>query len=283
MDKNTYKHKDDISVASVEYADIEHAEKFAAPGSTPVFATKNTSEPEPEINDWNNNGGSGKLWSSGSCMTSSVGPATLFGVIKARQLARRVKQSRRVMIEPQRVVFIGVTGSGKSSVCTALTGQDRKTSEFAVGCGQKSKTVDCANLKYRWFGDEAEQEFLCIDTPGLDDSEGRDEAHIHGIIEAMRNEEYISAIILVITDGRFSKSLQEVILRFETAFCGESADAGYDKFYQNVVICFQKWSMNEAAVAVRNEDGITEEGRAEGINVQLKDKFEHYVKHTQKC
>ena len=50
--------------------------------------------------------------------------------------------------EPPRVVFVGCTGSGKSSLCTAMTGQDksnedREASTFKIGKGAKSETTEC--------------------------------------------------------------------------------------------------------------------------------------------
>ena len=192
------------------------------------------------------------------------------------------------------MVFIGCTGSGKSSLCTALTGQDLQASSFAVGSGLASVTQGCTASEYRWLGEPRQSLFRCIDTPGLDDSEGDDSLHINKIITAMRNQEYVTAIVLVVAQPRFSKSLQDVIQEFENAFCRqqeeqeaaaapllrldtklgaeavcspdgvctpdpqhgcsavnkvapETCDNGYDQFYSNVIICFQKWKMNPDA------------------------------------
>jgi len=61
--------------------------------------------------------------------------------------------------EAPRVVFIGSTGSGKSSLCTALTGQDKSNearagSSFKVGKGAKSETTECAIEEHKWLGQE---------------------------------------------------------------------------------------------------------------------------------
>lgn len=50
---------------------------------------------------------------------------------------------RLAVDEPPRLVFIGCTGGGKSSLCSALTGQTRQTSSFAIGTGSKSETTEC--------------------------------------------------------------------------------------------------------------------------------------------
>ena len=165
--------------------------------------------------------------------------------------------------EPPRLVFVGCTGCGKSSLCTAITGQDstkdaREGSSFKIGDGAKSETQVCSMGEHQWLGTQAQQDrAVIIDTPGLNDSEGKDEQHIVTIIEAMRKVEYVTAIVLVVNsaDPRFSKSLQDVVSRFEKTFCGDDAaadrDARLKSFYQNIVVCFQRWKMNEDAVADR--------------------------------
>eukprot|EP00961_Rhodomonas_salina_P118389 1593638-Rhodomonas_salina.1 len=176
--------------------------------------------------------------------------------------------------EPQRLVFIGCTGSGKSSLCTALTGQDTAGSTFKVGKGAKSETNECTVEKHRWLGNEKEGFFLCIDTPGLNDSEGDDEKHIMGIIETMKKLEYVSCIVLVLNgqDPRFSKSLQDVISKFEEAFCSQRGTQ-HENFYDNLVVCFQRWKMYDDAVQEREHEGISADTVANDFRQQFMDKF----------
>ena len=194
--------------------------------------------------------------------------------------------------EPPRVVFVGCTGSGKSSLCTALTGQDgtaeaREASAFKIGKGAKSETTECAVAEYHWLGEESEGVFVCIDTPGLNDSEGGDEHHINDIIGTMKGLEYVNAIVLVLngTEPRFSKSLQDAILRFEQAFCGETPSKVHANFYDNLIVCFQRWKMHEHAVAEREECSITEQGTAQDFCKQFREKFPHVTNraHDLQC
>lgn len=191
--------------------------------------------------------------------------------------------------ELPRFVFVGCSGSGKSSLCTAISSQDlskgaRESSSFKIGDGTKSETQICTIGEHQWLGTKApEDRAIIIDTPGLNDSEGRDEQHIVAIIDAMKKLEYVTAIIFVVNsaDPRFSKSLQDSVSRFENAFCGDasSADAFRDarakSFYQNIVVCFQRWKMNEDAVADREDSGITEERLTSEFNAQFHEKFPH--------
>lgn len=189
--------------------------------------------------------------------------------------------------EPPRLVFVGCTGCGKSSLCTAITGQDatkqaRDCSTFKIGNGAKSETQECSLGEHQWLGTQSPADrAIIIDTPGLNDSEGKDEQHIVTIIEAMRKMEYVTAIVLVVNsaDPRFSKSLQDVVSRFEKAFCGSEGahdrDSRLQSFYENIVVCFQQWKMSEDAVADREDSGITEERRTIEFNAQFHEKFPH--------
>ena len=84
----------------------------------------------------------------------------------------------------------------------------------------------------------------------------------------------VSAVVLVInsTDVRFSKSLQEVFRTFQEAFCGDS-DHGHEDFYDNLLICFQRWKMDPDSVADRADEDITEESITDDINKQFQQKF----------
>jgi hypothetical protein len=188
---------------------------------------------------------------------------------------------------PLRLVFVGCTGCGKSSLCTAITGQDttkeaRDISTFKIGNGTKSETQTCTFGDHQWLGTQSPADrAIIIDTPGLNDSEGKDEQHIVTIIEAMRKMEYVTAIVLVVnsTDPRFSKSLQDVVSRFEMAFCGDDGsgdrDSRLQSFYQNIVVCFQQWKMSEDAVKDREDSGITEDRRTSEFNAEFHEKFPH--------
>ena len=193
--------------------------------------------------------------------------------------------------EPRRVVFVGCTGSGKSSLCTVLTGQDwtKDGSTFKIGSGAKSETTGCTDpdRDYYWFGNEAEGAFKCIDTPGLNDSEGADEDHMNNIISTMKRLEYVNAIVLVLngTDPRFSKSLQDAVARFERAFCGDNQQKVHENFYDNLIICFQRWKMNDCAVEERKVSNVTEDKTAKSFCDQFRLKFPHVKNraHDLKC
>lgn len=153
--------------------------------------------------------------------------------------------------------------------------------------GAKSETVTCNKLSLPWLGDTGNGKFVCIDTPGLNDSEGRDDMLINDIVGSMKEVEYVTAVVIVVnsSEARFNKALQDVLHRFEEAFCGPAEDPEdptrpdpeYEKrcnfFYENILVVFQRWKMNEDAAADREDDGITEESVTKDFNCQLRAKF----------
>lgn len=162
-------------------------------------------------------------------------------------------ESLIVSKDPKRIVFVGATGCGKSSLCTALTGHKKKDSPFKIGNRPSSETSECNVGTFRWFGEPDEEEFIIIDTPGLDDELGRDETFINQIIDCMRQLEYVNSIVLVVNGEnlRFSTSLQNMIKQFEKAFS--------PRFYDHSIICLTKWYMDEDSIEEREDDGKTEE------------------------
>lgn len=155
--------------------------------------------------------------------------------------------------DPKRVVFVGATGCGKSSLCTALTGHKKLNSPFKIGNHPSSETTECKAEIFKWFGEDDEEEFMIIDTPGLDDEKGRDDLFINDIIDCMRRLEYVNSIVLVVNGEnlRFSTSLQYMIKQFEKAFT--------PRFYDHSIICLTKWYMDEISIEDREEAGKTEE------------------------
>jgi predicted GTPase len=168
-------------------------------------------------------------------------------------------ESLIVSQDPKRIVFVGATGCGKSSLCTSLTGHKKKGSPFKIGNRPSSETSECNVGTFRWFGETTEEEFIIIDTPGLDDELGRDDVFINQIIDCMRELEYVNSIVLVVNGEnlRFSTSLQNMIKHFEKAFS--------PRFYDHSLICLTKWYMDEDSIEEREEDGKSEEAVAQDL------------------
>lgn len=99
-------------------------------------------------------------------------------------------------------VLLGKTGNGKSCLGNFLLDYDI----FKTSSKPESETVD---LK---IGVNYSKDFCVIDTPGLNDSQGRDQMHYENIIKFIKNK-FITSFLLVFSfeETRFSLDLQELI------------------------------------------------------------------------
>ena len=166
--------------------------------------------------------------------------------------------------QPKRVVFVGATGAGKSLLCTVITGHSKQDSPFPVGSDMASTTAACSDLLCHWFGDNSQEQFMCIDTPGLDDHLGRDEDHINLMIEHMQTLEYVNTVVFCLKGDhpKFSQSLQSTIKKFEDAFTPQ--------LYKHCIILITHWKMDEDSVLQREEEGRSEETIAVDLNNNIK-------------
>jgi len=83
-----------------------------------------------------------------------------------------------------RVVIVGPTGAGKSSLSNALLGCDPRAAEgtcmFAVCGGMESCTKETTIGNGSWLGDG--DLFTVVDTPGFGDSSGEDNQLIQDLL-----------------------------------------------------------------------------------------------------
>ena len=99
-------------------------------------------------------------------------------------------------------VLLGKTGNGKSCLGNFLLDYNI----FKVSNKPDSETIDSTiGINYR-------KNFCVIDTPGLNDSQGRDQIHYENIIKFIKNK-YITSFLLVLNfeETRLSSDLQELI------------------------------------------------------------------------
>jgi len=136
----------------------------------------------------------------------------------------QLNESQRSMIK---VVLLGQTGSGKSTIGNCLLGLKSNTG-FETSRDTDSCTDDTMGIMGKWFSNGAP--CTVIDTPGMDDSDGRDTEHIENIIEYLKKENFINSFVLVRNgqNKRISKSFKSMLTIFELMFGTE--------FWSHVVI-----------------------------------------------
>ena len=127
-----------------------------------------------------------------------------------------------------RVVILGATGVGKSSLANVLVGRDKNYNgrQFSSGCFKVSTGLDsitketCADQGY-WLGNTSSTRFTVIDTPGFGDSLLAEEKTIESLVTTLRDEiKYVHVFIIAFkqTDNRMTNSLRSMISLFEKMF-----------------------------------------------------------------
>ena len=114
-----------------------------------------------------------------------------------------------------KVVLIGSTGSGKSSLANTLCGLKN---EFIVGGNIESVTSETLCKLISWKNTESQA--YIIDTPGLADSLGRDSIHIAEMVLKLREIKEVNAFLIVLNgnQARFDIHLQAMLSLFQEMF-----------------------------------------------------------------
>lgn len=155
-----------------------------------------------------------------------------------------------------RIIILGATGVGKSSLANVLRGRDKnwpgndpETGCFRVwGLEHRTTAITRATCQSqeRWLG--TGDMFTIIDTPGFGDSLENEESHIDNLVTALRDKiRYIHAFVIAFKqqDNRMSKSLRSMIGLFQKMFG--------DKFWENAILEATHWNYGERAERIRNE------------------------------
>merc|ERR550532_2228670 len=129
----------------------------------------------------------------------------------------------------KRVVLLGESGSGKSSIGNCLLSL-KSGSGFEESYRTKSCTKETTEIQGKRIQNGTEQTFTIVDTPGMNDSNNNDQENIGNIVEFLHNREYVNSFLLVRNgkNCRMHHSFKSMLSRFELSFGKE--------FWQNVVI-----------------------------------------------
>ena len=133
------------------------------------------------------------------------------------------------------VVVMGMTGDGKSNLCTWLTGNHQL---FPVSNAAESCTERPVAALGNCFGNFAgyKGKWLVVDTPGLSDSAGRDAQNLRNTIHLLKSQvKQVTTFVLVVNaqQDRMSAALKNNINVFRGCF-GSS-------MLTNLCVVFTKW------------------------------------------
>jgi GTPase SAR1 family protein len=177
-----------------------------------------------------------------------------------------------------RIVILGATGVGKSSLANVLVGRDKNYDGrmFNDGCFKVAATKDvvtketCADVGY-WMGNTGDgARFTVIDTPGFGDRLIEEEKTIESLVQTLRDEiRYINVFVIAFkqTDTRMTYALRSMISLFEKTFG--------DGFWDNAILEATFWSHGNQAAAQRNQSFPmrTEASWAAELNKKLRREF----------
>lgn len=147
-----------------------------------------------------------------------------------------------------RIVIIGATGAGKSTLANALLGcgPSAKNCIFDVCPDMDSCTKETSYGTGNWLGTGIN--ITVIDTPGFEDYDDDDEEHSEEMMNTLANTvNHTDTILWLIkgTDTGFSDSLQKMIRRMTIIF-GRG-------WWNYVVIGVSFWPYDQDSSARRNE------------------------------
>merc|ERR1719209_1488317 len=177
-----------------------------------------------------------------------------------------------------RIIIVGPTGAGKSSLANAFLGCDPRapsgTCLFGVCNGMDSCTKETTYGYGPWLG-TTPHDFTVVDTPGFGDSDGEDEQLIEEMMGVLSNTISKADTIVLLLNGvssqRFTDSLVTMIKRMTVMF-GQ-------QWWDYLVIGVSFWSYSEEAIAGREcspnypDDCKDEAWFAREVNAQMQEKF----------
>jgi len=153
------------------------------------------------------------------------------------------------MTERKRIVVIGSTGSGKSSLCNVIAGKDTQDSLFPVGHDMSSKTWQTTVASVKWRGDVNDMDIDIIDTPGMDDPAGpdKDAKNIKEMVKKLKDLGTVNLFFVVFNGARprLDRTLTELLKIFQTVF-------GKD-FLTSTIFGFSQWAYHPRAIKNRQK------------------------------
>jgi len=167
-----------------------------------------------------------------------------------------------------RIVIVGQTGAGKSTLANVLLGNavDCTNCTFPVCDGHDSCTKETTYAVGKWKGEGPD--FTVVDTPGFGDSDNDDNILIDEMMQVLKDIVIGANAIVLLINGdneRFDISLQQMMREMQALF-GE-------QFWMYTIIGVSHWAYDTQSVFKRNATGRSEEKFMEEWNILLQEKF----------
>ena len=156
-----------------------------------------------------------------------------------------------------RIIILGATGVGKSSLANILMGRDKNFdgNGFPGGCFEvlglnnmgESVTKEVCEDQGHWLGNHKMPNFTIIDTPGFGNDLIEEEKTIERLVNVLKDDiRYIHAFVIAFKqqDNRMTASLRSMIALFQKMFG--------DQFWNNAILEATHWNYHEHSIRMRS-------------------------------
>jgi len=117
------------------------------------------------------------------------------------------------------IVTLGMTGGGKSTLCNRLKG-DESVLGNQGGCATSANGASCTMRNSKVIVQIGQHRITVIDTPGFNDSFGRDRTHSNRLCQYLKGCGGINAFVLVRNgaNARFDAAFQAMLREYHAMF-----------------------------------------------------------------
>eukprot|EP00096_Caligus_rogercresseyi_P011722 TRINITY_DN4706_c0_g1_i2.p1 TRINITY_DN4706_c0_g1~~TRINITY_DN4706_c0_g1_i2.p1 ORF type:complete len:469 (-),score=166.11 TRINITY_DN4706_c0_g1_i2:908-2314(-) len=203
----------------------------------------------------------------------------LLTLVSSSSSRRPVTVTNEDMYPSPRIVVLGATGVGKSSLANVILGRNNTYdgAGHAFGCfqvlglnGGGSVTKKTCPDKGHFMGDPKNPLFTIIDTPGFGNNLVEEEKTIESLVNVLKDEiKFIHAFVICFKqqDNRMTASLRSMLSLLQKMFG--------DHFWDNAILEATHWNFHESNEAIRRQNNppITKTWWSNTFNDILRSEF----------